>query len=274
MFMNSSRKLAVALAVCLASFVGSATALAADARHDTRADIEGVLADSRTQGPVRVLLGSEYERFIGNFETLAVPSALKSGGTYLEGWRDNQHLKQTSSLLVYPDGRVHAAYYVPETHTLRYFTNEAGVALHPAIAVWLKQFDASVRVVRVDGGVAQPVARSGDAVKAEPTVPQQEELRQVAAIIWTQSLADGWNMYGSVGDLLSQATQSIITCAARLTSVPPPANFQPGWPYLASNRAAVVQYIGTIKQHRTYKTCVSSAASNYRTAVELASAEG
>ncbi|GHF08805.1 hypothetical protein GCM10010359_07600 [Streptomyces morookaense] len=63
----------------------------------------------------------------------------------------------------------------------------------------------------------------------DPTPDEQAQLRVVAAAIWNQQLADGWNMNSDVADVLSQATGAILKCSEAFALVPkPPGGVVPG----------------------------------------------
>lgn len=86
----------------------------------------------------------------------------------------------------------------------------------------------------VPGAVAGPAPVS---VASDPTAEEQEALRQVAGAIRTPEPAAGWTMNSDVADVLSTATGEVLV----------------------------------VRDDRTYRACVVTAAANYRTAVELAS---
>jgi hypothetical protein len=121
-------------------------------------------------------------------------------------------------------------------------------------------------------GVAQAGTSGVEAVAADPTPEEQDALRSVAAAIWTQQLADGWNMNNDVADVLSTATDSILQCSAAFSLVPKPPGFVPGLAYLVQYARNLVDYFRAVQGNRTYRVCVVNAARNYRTAIELASA--
>ncbi|MGW0828659.1 hypothetical protein [Streptomyces sp. NPDC002845] len=109
------------------------------------------------------------------------------------------------------------------------------------------------------------------AIQSDPTPEEQARLREVAAAIWTPELAAGWNMNTDVAAVLSDATGQILRCSEAFALVPKPPGFVPGLGYLVSYWQQLKNYFLAVKDNRTYRACVVSAAANYRTAIELAS---
>ncbi|MER5669241.1 hypothetical protein [Streptomyces mirabilis] len=102
--------------------------------------------------------------------------------------------------------------------------------------------------------------------------PEEEaHLREVAASIWNADLAAGWNMNPDVADVLSQATGEILRCSEAFALVPRPPGFLPGIGYLLSYWKNLKDYFLVVKDNRTYRACVVTAAANYRSAIEMAS---
>ncbi|MEU7168587.1 hypothetical protein AB0A70_28740 [Streptomyces morookaense] len=114
-------------------------------------------------------------------------------------------------------------------------------------------------------------AASAVAPADDPTPDEQAQLRVVAAAIWNQQLADGWNMNNDVADVLSQATGAILKCSEAFALVPKPPGFIPGLSYLAKYALQLRNYFQAVQGNRTYRTCVVAASADYRTAIELAS---
>ncbi|MEU6508901.1 hypothetical protein [Streptomyces sp. NPDC046942] len=120
-----------------------------------------------------------------------------------------------------------------------------------------------------------PAPRSATPVAAgalnDPTPEEQEHLREVAGSIWTPELAAGWNMNSDVADVLSTATGEILKCSEAFALVPRPPGFLPGIGYLLSYWKNLRDYFLVVKDDRTYRACVVTAANNYRSQIEIAS---
>ncbi|MGW1199719.1 hypothetical protein ACWD4B_28350 [Streptomyces sp. NPDC002536] len=116
-----------------------------------------------------------------------------------------------------------------------------------------------------------PGAASAVTPADDPTPDEQAQLRVVAAAIWNQQLADGWNMNSDVADVLSRATGAILTCSEAFALVPKPPGFIPGPSYLVKYALQLRNYFQAVRGNRTYRTCVVAASADYRSAIELAS---
>ncbi|MBQ1092840.1 hypothetical protein KBY47_27490 [Streptomyces sp. B93] len=123
--------------------------------------------------------------------------------------------------------------------------------------------------------VSGPSAAARESVAAgalsDPTPEEQEQLREIAGAIWTPELAAGWNMNAAVADVLSTATGQILRCSEAFSLVPRPPGFVPGLGYLVSYWKNLRDYFLAVKDNRTYRACVVTAAANYRSAIEMAS---
>ncbi|WP_217144434.1 hypothetical protein [Streptomyces sp. AC627_RSS907] len=106
---------------------------------------------------------------------------------------------------------------------------------------------------------------------SDPSFEEQEQLRAIAGAIWTPELAAGWNMNAEVADVLSTATGEILKCSEAFALVPRPAGFLPGLGYLVNYWKNLRDYFLAVKNDRTYRACVVTAAANYRSPLEMAS---
>ncbi|MFD0319052.1 hypothetical protein [Streptomyces flavalbus] len=106
---------------------------------------------------------------------------------------------------------------------------------------------------------------------SDPTPEEQERLREIAGAIWSPELAAGWNMNAAVAAVLSTATGQILRCSEAFSLVPRPPGFVPGLGYLVSYWKNLRDYFLAVKDNRTYRACVVTAAANYRSAIEMAS---
>ncbi|HEU4413025.1 MAG TPA: hypothetical protein VFS43_47725 [Polyangiaceae bacterium] len=123
----------------------------------------------------------------------------------------------------------------------------------------------------LEGHASATSVADASAIAADPTPEEREKLRAVAGAIWTPELAAGWDMNADVADVLSQATESILTCSEAFSLVPKPAGFLPGLAYLVTNALSLVNYFQAVRGNQTYRPCVVTAAANYRSAIEMAS---
>lgn len=141
--------------------------------------------------------------------------------------------------------------------------------------VWARLLVVIATVAGLTGMAAVPgsaaVGPAAVTIASDPTPEEQEGLRQVAGAIWNPQLAAGWNMNSDVADVLSTATGEILRCSEAFALVPRPPAFVPGLFYLATYALRLRDYFLAVKDNRTYRACVNTAAANYRTPIELAS---
>ncbi|MEU9088122.1 hypothetical protein [Streptomyces sp. NPDC048357] len=122
------------------------------------------------------------------------------------------------------------------------------------------------------GAAAHPVTAAVPVIASDPTPEEQERLREIAASIWTPELAAGWNMNAEVADVLSEVTGGILKCSEAFALVPRPPGFVPGLGYLRQYWKQIRDYFLVVRDNRTYRACVVSAAAHYRSIIEMASA--
>ena len=269
--MNFGRFALLALTVWLATF--AMPGMAQTTYEEQRLSAGEVLDSPSPKFQLQALLGTKYSKFAANLTHLAIPTQLKTGGLYIEGWREGHGMKHSAALIIHPDGRLDAAYYDDDDGIVRYFSNYHATASQPALDQWVRRLGPSIKRVvhegRIPGTIRIP--EPDRTLLQEPNDLQQDALRKIAEAIWGASIADGWNYNAAVGDLLSAATAAIAKCSRAFSLVPRPAGFMPGWLYLAENFLPWVDYILGVHQDRVYKTCVSAVALDFRSAVEIAS---
>ncbi|MFI1439196.1 hypothetical protein [Streptomyces fructofermentans] len=135
-------------------------------------------------------------------------------------------------------------------------------------------FGAAGTAASAASGPGATATVPGPAALPGPTSYSPEEeahLREVAASIWNADLAAGWNMNPEVADVLSTATGEILRCSEAFALVPRPPGFVPGVGYLLNYWKNLKDYFLAVKDNRSYRACVVTAAANYRSAIEMAS---
>ncbi|WP_244171200.1 hypothetical protein [Xanthomonas populi] len=254
------------LAVCFFSSTG----LAWSKSPEPPPAFQEVIAQTGAENSLRFLLGDHFEKFKGNFTEAANPVRLKDGGIFLDGWREGGADSHAAAFVFYPDGRVYAAYYDREEGQVRYFGNKSA-RIHPAIEIWAKRFAPPFKVLSQND--SQRSSQTGTvAAASSPTPAEQEEMRKVAAAIWNPSLAARWDMNAEVGDILGAVTKEIMDCSEAFNLVPKPVGWIPGWAYVAKTAIQITAYLAGLTKDRVYRTCVSAAALNWRSRIEMASA--
>ncbi|MEJ8645965.1 hypothetical protein WKI68_41660 [Streptomyces sp. MS1.HAVA.3] len=79
-------------------------------------------------------------------------------------------------------------------------------------------------------------------------------------------------MNADVADVLSEVTGGILKCSEAFALVPRPPGFVPGLGYLRQYWKQIRDYFLVVRDNRTYRACVVSAAAHYRSIIEMASA--
>lgn len=269
-----------ALVFCLLPLVCHAKTLQEIDRYATPQTVAGIAHDPSIQSELLQLLGPDYQAFSENFQVWAAPAKLRDGGLFVEGWQKGAFHKKTSVFVVYPDGRLYAAYIGKDSKTLRYYTNATDYTneLPPALRVWYRILGHPVNILYLS---ATPSSYPSSPREMRPSAgvgiyalsqSDQDAMRSVAVAIWGQTLANGWNMNEDVGDVLAQATDAIMTCSAAFALVPKPsAMTPPGWFWVIHNSVSIVAYVTGVSGDHVYQSCVSTAALSYRSAIEMAS---
>lgn len=231
------------------------------------------LVISGADADLRLALGDAYPAFARNFTVTAHPVALKDGGLFLDGWRTGAPLAHAAAFVHYADGRTFAAYFDEERGEIIYVGDGS---VHPALRIWARRFGPALHVTPSVTPSTSPARTSSStapsATADTPTAEDQVELRKVAASVWGEGLASGWDMNAEVGDILGTVTHEIMECSAAFSLVPKPVGWVPGWSYVAKSALSIVAYVTGVSKDRRYQTCVSAAAFNWRSAIEIASA--
>ncbi|WP_232293411.1 hypothetical protein [Stigmatella aurantiaca] len=230
------------------------------------------LGSADAEHEVRQLRGDRYDVFVESFTVTATPVLLKDGGIFLDGWRVGYSGQHAAAFVHDADGRTYAAYFDAERGKVISF-GDVGGRIHPAIEGWARRFGPPVDIILKADPAARAPANLPQATAATPSPGEQVELRKVAASIWNGSLAASWNMNAEVGDILGTVTHEIMECSAAFNLVPKPVGWVPGWSYVTKSALSIVAYVTGVSRDRQYKGCVNSAAANWRSAIEMASAD-
>lgn len=109
--------------------------------YDKDYTVSDVLADVSISSSLKQLLAGNYETFINNFDVFGDPKKVANNGLLIEGWLQDLKLENASVFIIYPDGRLYAAWVVPESNVINYKTNapEKDV-IQSDISQWASQF--------------------------------------------------------------------------------------------------------------------------------------
>ncbi|HHW4679040.1 MAG TPA: hypothetical protein ACQGQH_06220 [Xylella sp.] len=174
---------------------------------------------------------------------------------------------------------MYAAYY--DRRQIVHFGVQAS-QIHPAIQVWAKRFLPPSRVISHAKESSTPAPRSfigPRTMSNEPSPQEQDKLRQVATSIWHPWIVSNWEMKAAVGNILATVTREIFKCSIRITviqaiyeTVIPPNARAIDWIVVANFFNTLKNAIVEISQNRRYASCINSAAVNWRSPIEMASA--
>lgn len=133
------------LFVFTGSSIGVATASdtqSAYSQYNSLNSVSTIFNDQKVVSSLKSLLGSEYSNFSQSFDVFGEPHKTESGGIFVEGWLKDLYLEQASAFVIQPDGKVYAAWMLPEDNKIHYVSNDrANNKMQEDIASWAKRFD-------------------------------------------------------------------------------------------------------------------------------------
>jgi hypothetical protein len=74
-----------------------------------------IVNDSEVTDSLRTL-GNHYQTFIDNFDVFGEPARRR--GLFVEGWLKDLYQENASALVINPDGKIFAAWVVPESDVI------------------------------------------------------------------------------------------------------------------------------------------------------------
>jgi len=105
-------------------------------------NVSAIFNDQKVVSSLKSVLGSEYSDFSQNFDVFGEPHKTAKGGLFVEGWLKDLYLEQASAFVIQPDGKVYAAWMLPEDNKIHYVSNDrANNKMQEDIASWAKRFD-------------------------------------------------------------------------------------------------------------------------------------
>jgi len=131
-----------ALLSCLLSTLPHTASAAFDLnRYDKLDTVEGITADKTVVVQLKKLLGNDYDNFIANFDVYGEPHHNADGGLFVSGWLQHLAQENASVFVIYPDGRLSAAWVLPDDSVVNYRTNHAGDGIDKDIQQWASQLE-------------------------------------------------------------------------------------------------------------------------------------
>lgn len=130
---------AVLLTAFLADATETATALELS-QYNKLNTVSRIVNDSEVTDLLRKALGSDYQTFINNFDLFGEPHSTADGGLLIEGWLKDLYLENASALVIEPDGKIYAAWLVPESDVIHYQSSEHRQDINGDIKKWAARF--------------------------------------------------------------------------------------------------------------------------------------
>lgn len=104
--------------------------------------VSTIFNDQKVVSSLKSVLGDEYNDFSQNFDVFGEPHKTANGGIFVEGWLKDLYLEQASAFVIQPDGKVYAAWMLPEDNKIHYVSNDRAInKMQEDIASWTKRFD-------------------------------------------------------------------------------------------------------------------------------------
>ena len=104
--------------------------------------VSRIVNDSEVTDNLRTLLGNHYQTFIDNFDVFGEPHTTTGGGLFVEGWLKDLYQENASALVINPDGKIFAAWVVPGTDVIQYWSSDNSPVIHADIQQWAASFNA------------------------------------------------------------------------------------------------------------------------------------
>ncbi|MGY5956749.1 hypothetical protein ACUY4R_000842 [Kosakonia sp. BK9b] len=123
---------------------GSASATVALNQYDKPQTVAGIANNQEVQAQLKSLLGNEYDAFILNYDVYGEPKYTADGGLMVEGWLQHLAQENASVFILYPDGKLFAAWISPDSNQLYYRTNSAEQAINRDIQQWASRFEDKI----------------------------------------------------------------------------------------------------------------------------------
>ncbi|AGB83050.1 hypothetical protein D781_2799 [Serratia sp. FGI94] len=115
--------------------------LAADLlRYNRINTVSEIINDKAVTDNLKSILGQDYENYINNFDVFGEPHSTSGGGLFVEGWLKDLYLENASALVINPDGRIYAAWVVPDSDIINYKSSDKDAHINNDIQHWAARF--------------------------------------------------------------------------------------------------------------------------------------
>ncbi|MGX5029095.1 hypothetical protein ACWKYF_19450 [Enterobacter asburiae] len=116
--------------------------------------VNRIINDSEVTDNLRKTLGNHYQTFIDNFDVFGEPHTTTGGGLFVEGWLKDLYQENASALVIDPDGKIFAAWVVPESDVIHYQSSDNSPVIHADIQQWAARFNAMHFATNIQAGLA------------------------------------------------------------------------------------------------------------------------
>ncbi|MBG0666853.1 hypothetical protein I4P15_00020 [Enterobacter roggenkampii] len=136
----TKKYLAVVLFAALLTGVVETSSALELSQYNKLDTVNRILNDSEVTDNLRTLLGNHYQTFIDNFDVFGEPHTTTGGGLFVEGWLKDLYLENASALVINPDGKIFAAWVVPESDVIHYQSSDNSPGINADIQQWAARF--------------------------------------------------------------------------------------------------------------------------------------
>lgn len=102
--------------------------------------VSGLVNDKAVTDNLKSILGQDYEKYINNFDVFGEPHSTPGGGLFVEGWLKDLYLENASALVINPDGKIYAAWVVPDSDIINYKSSDKDSPINNDILHWAARF--------------------------------------------------------------------------------------------------------------------------------------
>ncbi|ADP10128.1 hypothetical protein EJP617_04470 [Erwinia sp. Ejp617] len=104
--------------------------------------VVNIFKDQDLDNDIKNKLGEHYQDFIGNFDVYGEPYETANHVLFIEGWLQDLRMQSASAMVIEPDGRIYAAWLIPDNEKVVYFTNDKkSHGIQPDIKQWSGRFE-------------------------------------------------------------------------------------------------------------------------------------
>lgn len=146
--------LAVVLFTALWAGVGETSTALELSQYNNLNTVNRIINVSEVTDNLRKTLGNHYQTFIDNFDVFGEPHTTTGGGLFVEGWLKDLYQENASALVIDPDGKIFAAWVVPESDVIHYQSSDNSPVIHADIKQWAARFNAMHFATNIQAGLA------------------------------------------------------------------------------------------------------------------------